>query len=638
MDDRRDNPGPHPGWQPHLAIGITGHRESNAAFAQNSDAITASLVNLFEQVDDICRTLNGSPVPVRMHCLLAEGVDQIAAGLGSARGWPVIAPLPFGADLNLAINAQPKTLEDAIALCEGRPASDPLVEQRAEAIRAVSADAHLFELADNDATIRGAFEASLADPGNLALAQDFDARCSDNVALAGRTMIERVDLMIAVWDHVDHHHRGGTGHTIAAALALGTPVLVIDARNPPNVEIYNRPEELNRPTGQGLGGLQALIQSTLAADKKGMTTLNAKDAPAIGQGVLAFYRQIETWFGGPEAGKASEAGGGEPSAIAPSIAERSPDIAKAIQADILPIFERADTISTWLSDAYRSSMCYNFVLAAFAVIVGVAYLPLGLPDEKWIFATIELILLGMILGITMLGKRRGWHQRWFETRRVAEYLRHAPTLLLLGVARPVGRWPRGGDREWPEQFARHALRHIGLPPLRLDQDYLRLILQDQVVPHVVSQRDYHLAKAARLHTVHHRLDKAAQTCFFFAVLSVAAYLSLAVGAAMAWIPDSWPYATAKLFTFLGVAFPTLGANLAGIRFFGDFERFAAISRAAAERLDDIHARANMLLSGSEGDVSYSETADLVRSLDEAVIEEISGWQSVFGAKHLDLPA
>jgi len=37
-----------------------------------------------------------------------------------------------------------------------------------------------------------------------------------------------------------------------------------------------------------------------------------------------------------------------------------------------------------------------------------------------------------ILLITFIGSRLRWHGRWFETRRVAEYLRHAPILLLLG--------------------------------------------------------------------------------------------------------------------------------------------------------------------------------------------------------------
>jgi len=211
-------------------------------------------------------------------------------------------------------------------------------------------------------------------------------------------------------------------------------------------------------------------------------------------------------------------------------------------------------------------------------------------------------------------------------------------MLMLGVSRPVGQWPRGAEREWPEQYARHLLRGIGLPKLKLDQAYLTLVINTMVKPHVISQRDYHRYKADRLSRVHHGLDKAAQACFFLAVLSVSAYLLLKLGAITGLLPYDWPTSTSKLFTFLGVAFPTLGANLAGIRFFGDFERFAGISRVAGERLDEIATRLELLLTNEAKPLNYRTTAELVRELDEAVIDEIAGWQSVFGAKHLDLPA
>jgi len=40
---------------------------------------------------------------------------------------------------------------------------------------------------------------------------------------------------------------------------------------------------------------------------------------------------------------------------------------------------------------------------------------------------------------------------------------------------------------------------------------------------------------------------------------------------------------------------SLGANLSGIRYFGDFERFDAISRVAAEKLREIEERFGLLL-------------------------------------------
>lgn len=172
----------------------------------------------------------------------------------------------------------------------------------------------------------------------------------------------------------------------------------------------------------------------------------------------------------------------------------------------------------------------------------------------------------------------------------------------------------------------------------MTRDYLRAGLGGVVLPHVTAQAAYHRVKAHRLERVHHRLDKAAEACFALAVVSVLTYL-LAKGAGVMGIaPKHLAADLSPVLTFCGVAFPTLGANLAGIRYFGDFERFAAISRVAAERLGGIEARLTLLLSGAPAALTYAAAADLIHALDEAVVDEIASWQAVFGAKHLALPA
>ncbi len=182
------------------------------------------------------------------------------------------------------------------------------------------------------------------------------------------------------------------------------------------------------------------------------------------------------------------------------------------------------------------------------------------------------------------------------------------------------------------------LRDAGLPDVKVDRAYMRKVLQGVVLPHVKGQRRYHEAKSAQLARVHHRIDRSAETCFLTALVTVAIYLGIEAGAALSLLPSEWPRSIAKVFTFMGVAFPTLGANLAGIRYFGDFERFSAISLATASKLSSVEARIELLLSGDQAQMSYRATSELVQSVDEIIVAEIEGWQSVFGAKHLTLPA
>lgn len=648
----------HANWQPHLALGITGHRASNPAFAANHDAIRTALAAVFARIDALAAALPGDHGAVRLHSLLVDGTDQIAAELALARAWEVAAALPFGAALNLAINAHPVTPADAAALLAGRPAADPVVAAHAAAIRAVTARAQLFELADRDAEVERLWLATIADPADRAAARAFEALASDNVALAGRVMIERTDLMIAVWDGKVANLPGGTGHTIATALTMGTPVLLIDPAAPEVWQILTRPEELQQvaavPQAPDLARLDAIIRATMVIEGWHPEHLAREVWRPRSSRFFGLYRRIERVFGGsggwfgslrvdyeaPDAIASGSGAGVVQAAVA--MPGGDPQLVARLADDVLPLFALTDGIASRLADAYRSGMCVNFVLAALAVIIGLAFLPTGLAQVKWVFASVELLLLLGILVLTAAGSRLGWHRRWFELRRAAEYLRHAPALLLLGVARPTGRWPRksggGGQAEWPEHFARHALRDVGLPRVAVTRDYLRAGLTGAVLPHVAGQRAYHTIKAHRLETAHHRLDRAAETCFVFAVLSVIGYLLIKGGGVAGVVPKSLATDLSPLFTFLGVAFPTLGANLAGIRYFGDFERFGAISRVAAEKLGEIEARMTLLLTGADDALTYAAAADLIHALDEAVVDELESWQSVFGAKHLALPA
>lgn len=642
---------------PRLSLGVTGHRDGNAAFGANRAAVAGALGLVFDRIEAVLAEFPGELAPTRLHSLLADGVDQVAATDALARGWELVAPLPFGRALNAAINAHPASVEDAAALAAGRKAADPAVQARADAILAFEGQARLFELADQDETVAALHQAMIAAPADIARAQAFAAHSSGQAALAARVMIEQADLIVGVWDGEVHNLEGGTGHTIAAALALGTPVLLIDPARCDHWSIAHTPEALAHHAladGQDTNLLTAIVRAALWADDEnpasGIELLQGEKWRARSSPMWLGYRAIEMVFGGgriqpgrliqtyerPDA--IAGGSGAKLLAAANAIPGTDPGMVTGIAQSILPQFAWADGISAWLSDAYRSGMVGNFLLSALAILAGLSYQPLGFDDHKWVFAGFEFLLLGQIVLVTWYGARQDWHSRWFDTRRVAEYLRHAPMLMLLGVARPPARWPRGKGSNWPEYHARHSLRALGLPCARLTRDYLRAALDTVLEDHVLGQRDYHRGKAHRLETVHLRLDRAAGRLFVAAIVSVSIYLAIEGGAALGLLPHGLPHAVSKLFTFLGVAFPTLGASIAAIRYFGDFERFAAISEVTAEKLDAIAHRIRLLLDGPADAIDYAAVAELAHAIDEVTVTEIENWQSVFGGKHIALPA
>lgn len=650
-----------------FSIGVTGHRAAHKSFAANSDQIKSVIEKIFDHID---QSIDGatSPLgpemlaPTRLHTLMVDGTDQTAAEMALERDWELISPLPFGARLNAAINAMPTDGGDARALLSGNQPADAETRRRAEAILTLTGKAKTFELADQDDAITELYLTKLDAPEDFAKAQAFALESATRAALAGRILIEQSDLIIGVWDGKSTASLGGTGHTIATALDLGAPVIWIDPTEPESWRILHTPESLavmqgNPPTRDRETQIQTIVRDVIYPRDKPIDHSSAHHGLAALQNGRWYdrsarlthgYRRIEALFGGgtpfrsivqtyekPEdIGKGS---GAEILNAARALPGADPLLAGKIEQKAMQNFAWADGISARLSDHYRGGMVVNFVLSSLAIVGGIAYLPLVPADQKWGFALFEFLLLIAIVVITWRGQKYRWHGRWFETRRVAEYFRHSPLLLMMGVARAPGRWPKGTDTSWPEWYVRHALRDIGLPDAKISDGYLRSCLSTLLNGHVVPQRDYHFGKAQRLKTVHHNLDRFSELLFKLAIISVAAYLVLKGGSALHLIDAGVLAKLSKTFTLLGVMFPTFGGAIAGIRFFGDFERFAAISEVTAERLDAIAGRIKLLQTAPDDTLSYDRVAELVHATDEVVIAEIENWQAVFSGKHITVP-
>ncbi len=636
-----------------LAVGITGHRETNPAYAANRDAIAASLSALLAELD----AASGAIKP-RLHSLLANGSDLSAVEAALARGWQVSAPLPFGLDLNIAINAQPATPEEARPMLAGDFTGEGPAGERGREILALAGRVDRFELAEADEAIAALFLATLSSPDDVGTQQAWSTATSDRAALAGRVMIEQSDLIIAIWDGETPGMVGGTRHTIASALEQGAPVVWIDARAPAHWHILDGQEVLanlplagaDAPDASRLA-IRRLVKIVHGPGQSGAENFTSEAWRPRSRRRFHAYRRVEALFGGIGIGKRlaglrqyyetpeqiGEGSGASLLKAAHALPGGDAGLAASIETLILRRFAWMDGLSTYLSDAYRGGMVASFLFSSLAIIGGIAYLPFVDVSWKWPFALFEFVLLISILAITAIGNRRRWHNRWFETRRVAEYLRHAPILLLLGVARPPGRWPSAARTNWPEFYARSLQREIGLPRIKLDEAYLRALLATLLGPHVVAQRDYHRGKAKRLSRAHHNLDRLSETLFLLAVLSVASYLVVVLLGWLGIVSHEIDHAVAKPLTFLGVLFPTLGGAFAGIRYFGDFERFAAISEVTAEKLTSIDKRITRLALAPAGKVDFARISDIAHATDEVVVTEIESWQAVFGGKTITVP-
>ena len=295
-----------------LSLAVTGHRIDNPAYAANAAAVAHVLAEIF---DGIAAAVAAEPpllglgpvAPTRLHTLLADGIDQLASDLALARGWELVAPLPFGPDLNRAINARPVDAAEARAILAGGDGLSAETKARAGRIAALENAAHIFALADQDEAMTALYLAKLDRPNDERAADAFAAHCSERVGMAARVMIEQSDILIGVWDGVSHVFVGGTGHTIGAALKQGAPVVWIDVNAPERWRVLRTFEALatlNAPGGGHTGMLPALVRDALRpaatkdrAARDDIAVLDAESWRSQSDRLWHAYRRVEATFG-----------------------------------------------------------------------------------------------------------------------------------------------------------------------------------------------------------------------------------------------------------------------------------------------------------------------------------------------------
>lgn len=363
--------------------------------------------------------------------------------------------------------------------------------------------------------------------------------------------------------------------------------------------------------------------------------------------------------------------------------------------------QRADALASGLSDQYRSAYVKIFALAPVAVMWAVLSVLLYLKclDLKPWMVMLELLTVAWAASIYRrtrahdpvtegTAKRHGWrrlfplpqdtHQRWLDARLIAESQRSGQLLAWVGLSgrRPIEPITPHDDPHhhadghaaprtvWAPHYA-NAI--AALPDLPLDEAAAskRAIINPQRVAQlaeaagkvITDQFGYHDLNHQRLEKLNHRLDTLSLWAIIAAFITSAAYLVLWIAKGSAPL-DLWPatidkhsllYSAHDIFkyaaAFFGAVLPAVAAAAAGIRFQGDFERFAMRSKntatqlkALAERADNLKARADAC-----GNAACSGQSPLLEPLlgllldtQDVLDEDLADWRFAYAARPITL--
>ncbi|WFL78337.1 hypothetical protein P7228_04540 [Altererythrobacter arenosus] len=593
-------------YRPRLVLrfGITGHRPPRLLHTEH-DRVRAQCRKLFELAQGALGQIalahpsifSADPPEARLISSLAEGADVLAAEAALESGVPLSACLPFPAEVYR------KDFGD---------------EEWARTEELIGRSVSVMQLSEYRNGDEAAYE------------------------MAGRLVLSQSDIMIAIWDGEAARGRGGTTQVIAEAVALHQPVIHIDATGETEPELLwsglhdvvpDRPSldgVERRPAYAALPHLiRALCAPPEGEDERQLLEFVEHDPSphhrSYGWPLLLALTGARPWY------KISI----HPPEVDGSVAQMQPHtepfesegrFGQVLNSLLLERFGRADAEGGYFALRFRSSFVTNFAMAGVAVLLALS--GLLFPEAKKFLIAGELLVISLIIANTHGANRLNLHQRWLDSRHLAERLR------LLAMSGTIGqlnlREVEDGTKQpgWVSWLARATARELGLTFATFDQAYLAKV-RDTMLALIDEQVGYHRSNAHAMHVANHRLHKLGDLLFIGTIIACLFYLGKSLVS-----PESaelMGFSITGIVTFITALFPALAAALYGIRMQGDFA-------ATSERSTVIARQLGQLRSAIERDpLSLERLIERSRRLGEIMLSEVHQWRLHYETRPLSLP-
>jgi hypothetical protein len=397
---------------------------------------------------------------------------------------------------------------------------------------------------------------------------------------AGRYIVDRSDVLIAVWDGRESQGHGGTAEIVDYARQRGVPVLVVST-----------------------GEASARSLDQLSVSREARRRLAASDA----------FRRIDQYNKvSLRSGRARNRIGAERARLGKPLEGSSMHWQFMHVANwALPRLARADKLAVSNQRYHRMLAWAIHTLAALAVTV-VAVQTLFLASEPgWLI--LEVVLVLALLLTVATGRRARLHDHWIGYRSLAEAFRSALFFSLSGgedrqraaISRVLGE----PEEAWFQRAFSQAWRSC--PEVTLDRSDAASLRNFLVEAWIDQQIAYHRRTSDRWQSLH-TLCTWIMTTFATATVVVALAHIARVGR------GDWVEEALKL---SALTLPAFGGAVAGLREYGQLRLHAERSRRTEKRLRALKER-----------LALSSTLATVRRLaadtQKAMVDETLDWYGV----------
>jgi len=646
-----------------LRIGVTGHRLEPDNISQEKRKRTVPNIGVIQTtIKEVLEVIQVSFKGVaetsdHLFDLMSTGVSQL--GGGTLR---IVSGLASGADQWVA--------NEAIGL--GFELQSILPFERDEFLKdfTVQSDAETY------LDLLGKSNAILELDGKVGI-DSANKRKPESLSYeaVGRALLNQADLLIAIWDGLPAQGQGGTGQVVNDALQCGIPVVWIPWNSPTEFQLYGPSWRLLKNPADTMGDkdrLTAMIQELL------LPPAENHHGDVLGRNLRMEYFKEDQKHGNPQLGmwqlfRHLVCGtifyqGGAKKVIEAFCVVNFEDAERIKSQEYWTMKSQTEElkypfdekIRTWVNERYskhyawanglsmyygdlhRSSFLLNYLFGALAVFLALVCIAKGISGKVqtgWILS--ELFVIIGILALTYRGHQKRWHQRWIDYRTLAERLRVARCLILLGGGSPQvvyeGHLTSYGNpsNTWMSWHYRAIERAAGIPSVLYTKDYLKSCQEFWRDRLIQGQIGYHKESFERFKKMDRRLHKTGDSLFIATLIACMIHLAdiwLANDPRFNWMPDI----TGGVMTMFCAFLPALGAAFAAIRSHGELQRLAQRSKAMEETLSHLKLDlASVPITGhSLNSQKLRYQADRVSDL---MTSEMLDWRVVFQDRPLGLP-
>jgi uncharacterized integral membrane protein len=530
-----------------LCIGVTGHRALPRA-----DSLATVVASVLARIVSLVPPSPATTVRLTVISPLAEGADRVVAR---------------------QVLAQPQaTLEAVLPL----PVSD-------------------YQATFSSEESRQEFRDLLAAAATLTELPSVETH-GEAYEQAGQYVVERCDVLVALWDGQPAHGQGGTANIVGLARDRGVPVFWIHT---------DPPFACTEWLGNGLD-----VDAYRALDDFNRAPIRAAHmAAAVERSIADYCAQAER-------------------------AGLDPAVLRPYCSWSVPAFVRADLLATRAQRRFFQVSDATFILGALAVIAsagpqlvgrGSVLAGLGPHSSLRLAPLIESLLMVLGLLAIYLGRRQGYHRRWILYRYLAERLRSALFLALVTPPEPTIRSPE------PEALHHSAERWLERAydvvwqsrPAAEPQCPIVGLRRFLIAAWVAHQRAYQ-ARKSRRHEVASEWIARLGTFIFLMTLAFAVTHAFDVGqGGVLW------ETVAPAVLFMSIILPAVAGALSGIGALREHPRNARRSDRMARYLARLEAR-----MAHAPDLTTLRT--LTRLVEATTLQETGDWLVTMELRDLGL--